>query len=57
MLENKDMSKVWEEVVEKTGLFVKEAGFDKIVLGLSGGIDSAVAACIATEALGDMVSQ
>jgi NAD+ synthase (glutamine-hydrolysing) len=32
--------------------FVHKCGFQKVVLGLSGGIDSAVVACIAAEALG-----
>ncbi len=32
--------------------FVRKCGFEKAVLGLSGGIDSAVTACIAVEALG-----
>ena len=32
--------------------FVRKCGFEKTVLGLSGGIDSAVTACLAVEALG-----
>jgi len=32
--------------------FVRKCGFDKVILGLSGGIDSAVTACIAVEAVG-----
>ncbi|MBE8162955.1 MAG: NAD(+) synthase [Bdellovibrionaceae bacterium] len=32
--------------------FVKQSGFKKIHLGLSGGVDSAVVACLAVEALG-----
>lgn len=32
--------------------YVNRAGFEKVVLGLSGGIDSAVTACLAVEALG-----
>ncbi|MHC4606640.1 MAG: NAD+ synthase [Planctomycetota bacterium] len=32
--------------------YVRKCGFSKVVLGLSGGIDSAVVACIAREALG-----
>ncbi|MBE8221233.1 MAG: NAD(+) synthase [Bdellovibrionales bacterium] len=32
--------------------FIKQSGFKKIHIGLSGGVDSAVIACLATEALG-----
>ena len=32
--------------------YVRKTGFSKVVIGLSGGIDSAVTACIAAEALG-----
>lgn len=32
--------------------YVRKCGFSKVMLGLSGGIDSAVACCIASEALG-----
>jgi NAD+ synthase (glutamine-hydrolysing) len=32
--------------------YVRKCGFKKIILGLSGGIDSAVVACLAAEALG-----
>lgn len=32
--------------------FVHKCGFQKVILGLSGGIDSAVVACLAVEALG-----
>jgi NAD+ synthase (glutamine-hydrolysing) len=35
------------------GDYFKKCGFSKAVLGLSGGIDSAVACCLAKEALGD----
>jgi len=45
-----------EEVVEALcmGLrdYMRKCGFDKVVLGLSGGIDSSVAACIARLSLG-----
>ncbi len=33
--------------------FARKCGFEKAILGLSGGIDSAVTACIAVEALGN----
>ena len=32
--------------------YVQKCGFEKVILGLSGGIDSALVACIAAEALG-----
>lgn len=32
--------------------FVRKSGFNKVVLGLSGGVDSAVVACLAVDALG-----
>lgn len=45
-----------EEVVEALTLglmdYTKKCGFQKVLLGLSGGIDSAVAACIACKGLG-----
>lgn len=34
--------------------FVKDSGFERVHLGLSGGIDSAVVACLAVEALGSL---
>lgn len=33
--------------------FIKQSGFSKVHLGLSGGVDSAVMACLAVEALGE----
>lgn len=36
--------------IQKT---IKAAGFSKVVVGFSGGIDSAVATCLATQALGE----
>ena len=39
-------------IVKGIKTFFKEAGFKKAVLGLSGGIDSALVACLAVEALG-----
>lgn len=46
------MKSTWNEIVKGTREFVHAAGFRKVVLGLSGGIDSAVVACCACEALG-----
>jgi NAD+ synthase len=39
-------------MVEATREYVEKAGFSKVVLGLSGGIDSAIVATIAADALG-----
>ncbi len=45
-----------EEIIEALVLglrdYARKCGFEKVVLGLSGGIDSAVTACLATLALG-----
>jgi len=46
------MIDTWNQIVEKTAKAFSVAGFRKAVIGLSGGIDSAVTACIAVEALG-----
>ena len=43
---------VRQDVVAYTKCFMQDAGFEKVVLGLSGGIDSALIAHIAVEALG-----
>ncbi len=47
---------VEQEVYEALGLglrdYVRKNGFDQVVLGLSGGIDSALVACLAVDALG-----
>ncbi len=32
--------------------YVEKNGFDRVILGLSGGIDSALVACLAVDALG-----
>ncbi len=46
------MQKIWEKL--KSGLqnFCRENGFDTVVLGLSGGLDSAICAVLAADALG-----
>ncbi len=46
------MHDVWDEIVKKLRKFVHEAGFKKVVVGASGGIDSSVVACLAAIALG-----
>lgn len=43
---------VWQALVLGTGDYVRKNGFEKVILGLSGGVDSALVAAIAAEALG-----
>lgn len=45
-------AEVWEALVLGTRDFVRKNGFSDVVIGLSGGIDSALVAAIAVEALG-----
>jgi NAD+ synthase/NAD+ synthase (glutamine-hydrolysing) len=45
-------SEIWRALVLGTADFVRKCGFARVVLGLSGGIDSAVTAAIAVDALG-----
>ena len=45
-------SELWQALVLGTRDYVKKTGFSKVLVGLSGGIDSALVAAIATEALG-----
>jgi NAD+ synthase (glutamine-hydrolysing) len=47
-----DLAEVWAAVVTGTRDYVVKNGFTSVVLGLSGGIDSAVVATIAADALG-----
>jgi NAD+ synthase len=42
----------WQAMLRGLRDYVRKNGFDKVVLGLSGGIDSAVVAAIAADALG-----
>ena len=46
------MEKIWNKL--KTGLrdYCKESGFHKVILGLSGGLDSAIVSVLAAEVLG-----
>ena len=46
------IASVWDALVLGTRDYVGKCGFTEVVLGLSGGIDSAVTACVAVEALG-----
>ena len=43
---------VYEALVFATRDYARKNGFEKVVLGLSGGIDSALVAVIAVDALG-----
>jgi len=45
-------SEIWRALVLGTRDYVHKCGFTRVVLGLSGGIDSALTAAIAAEALG-----
>jgi NAD+ synthase/NAD+ synthase (glutamine-hydrolysing) len=45
-------SEVWRALVLGTRDYARKCGFSRVVLGLSGGIDSALTAAIAAEALG-----
>lgn len=47
-----DPSSIYKALVMGTRDYVTKCGFKKVVLGLSGGIDSALVACIAVDALG-----
>lgn len=47
-----DEEDVWEALVTGTRAYVTKNGFPSVVLGLSGGIDSAVVATLAADALG-----
>jgi len=43
---------VYEALVLGTGDYVRKNGFSDVVLGMSGGIDSSLVACVAADALG-----
>lgn len=47
-----DQELVWQALVLSTRDYVQKCGFNGVVLGLSGGIDSALTAAVAVEALG-----
>ena len=49
---NIDIEKAYNTIVMGTAKFFKERGFEKAVIGLSGGIDSAVTSSLVTVALG-----
>ncbi|HUZ96035.1 MAG TPA: NAD+ synthase [Edaphobacter sp.] len=47
-----EVEEIWKALVLGTRDYVRKCGFSKVVVGLSGGIDSALVAAIAVEALG-----
>jgi len=47
-----NVAEVYQALVVGTRDYVRKNGFGKVVIAISGGIDSALTACIATEALG-----
>lgn len=47
-----EIAEVWQALVLGTRDYVRKCGFSKVLVGLSGGIDSALVAAIAVEALG-----
>ena len=48
-----EIAEIYQALVLGTRDYVRKNGFEKVVLGLSGGVDSSVVAAIATDALGD----
>ena len=52
MLSGSDISSTHDRIISAVRDFFQNAGMSKAVLGLSGGIDSAVVASLAAEALG-----
>ena len=46
------VAEVYQALVLGTGDYVRKSGFKKVIIGLSGGVDSAVTACVAADALG-----
>jgi NAD+ synthase (glutamine-hydrolysing) len=50
--EEQDIPATWDALVLGTRDYVRKCGFSKALVGLSGGIDSALVAAIAVEALG-----
>jgi NAD+ synthase (glutamine-hydrolysing) len=47
-----DLAEVYAALVRGTGDYVRKNGFSSVILGLSGGIDSALVATIAADAIG-----
>jgi NAD+ synthase (glutamine-hydrolysing) len=51
-IEVDEVAAMWDALVLGTRDYVRKCGFSKVLVGLSGGIDSALVAAIAVEALG-----
>jgi len=51
-ISNSDTESILKALVMGTRDYVTKCGFSRVVIGLSGGIDSALTACIAVKALG-----
>jgi NAD+ synthetase len=51
--EGEQIENLFQALVMGAGDYIRKCGFKSAVLGLSGGIDSAVTACIAVQALGN----
>lgn len=47
-----ECAQVWASLTEQLKAFVEKAGFSDVILGLSGGMDSALVATLAVDALG-----
>jgi NAD+ synthase (glutamine-hydrolysing) len=47
-----NVAEIYEALVLGTGDYIRKNGFDKVYLGLSGGVDSALTAVIAADAIG-----
>ena len=46
------MKKIWSNLQRGLKNYCAENGFDRVILGLSGGLDSAITAVLAADALG-----
>ena len=46
------MENLWNELKQKFKSYCKENKFNKVILGLSGGLDSAITAVLAADVLG-----
>lgn len=49
---NKDMEYIWNELKRNLKTYCDENGFSDVILGLSGGLDSAIVSVLAADALG-----
>jgi len=47
-----ELAEIYQALVLGTGDYVRKNGFEKVVIGLSGGVDSSLVAAIAADALG-----